>query len=153
MKQCARCGKEKQLTEFSKKGNGLQTYCKSCNRIQKKLWYQRNKKEERKRLCEYKSKRTIENRKYVVDFLLTHPCVDCEESDIRCLDFDHTHGDKDNNISTMIKGGYSLNRLIEEIDKCDVRCSNCHRKSTSIKGNFWKELYNVGIYRCRWNAH
>jgi hypothetical protein len=67
----------------------------------------------------------------VIEHLLTHPCVDCGQSDIRVLDFDHIRGKKINNISHMVRRGNTKWKIVEdEIAKCEVRCANCHRKRT-----------------------
>ena len=66
------------------------------------------------------------------DYKRLHPCVDCGESDIRCLDFDHRdRSQKTNTISMLVLKRWSLARIQAEIDKCDVRCANCHRKKTA----------------------
>ena len=67
------------------------------------------------------------NRKFVIEYLKTHPCVDCGNSDIRVLEFDHVIGTKEENISHTVRNAWSLKRLMLEIDKCEVRCCNCHR--------------------------
>ena len=65
-------------------------------------------------------------------YLIDHPCIDCGETDLRCLDFDHRDPTlKKCNVSKMVGGGsWSWNSCLEEIAKCDVRCANCHRKKT-----------------------
>lgn len=69
---------------------------------------------------------------YCLTYLLGHPCIDCGEVDIRVLDFDHTGEHiKKANVSTLTSSGtYGLKTVIDEINKCVVRCSNCHRKKT-----------------------
>jgi len=67
------------------------------------------------------------NRKFVDDYLRLHPCVDCGNSDVRVLEFDHVRGKKETNVSNIIRNGWKLERLISEIEKCEVRCCNCHR--------------------------
>lgn len=58
-------------------------------------------------------------------------CADCHISDYRVLDFDHLPGnEKYDGISEMVSRGVSLVRLAEEMGKCDVVCSNCHRIRT-----------------------
>lgn len=47
------------------------------------------------------------------------------------MDFDHVRGVKKYNISTAIfKNNYSVDRVLLEINKCDLVCSNCHRIRT-----------------------
>ena len=76
-------------------------------------------------------KRRSVNGAEVLKFLKTHPCVDCGESDPIMLDFDHVRGEKSNNIAKMISSCSALSTIFEEIRKCEVRCSNCHRKKTA----------------------
>lgn len=58
------------------------------------------------------------------------PCTDCKNSyHPVCLDFDHL-GDKTKNIADMLKEGYSIDRIKEEIEKCELVCANCHRLRT-----------------------
>ena len=80
---------------------------------------------------QYKLYRDIK-KVFVLEYLLTHPCVDCGETDIRVLDFDHVDPalKKGNVASISQSGNCSLKTLIAEIAKCMVRCSNCHRKKT-----------------------
>lgn len=67
------------------------------------------------------------NRQFVTEYLKQHPCVDCGNSDIRVLEFDHINDNKESSISWIVKNAWSLKRLIKEINKCEVRCCNCHR--------------------------
>ena len=56
-------------------------------------------------------------------------CVSCDEDDPACLDFHHTDTDrKEMTVSSMISYGYSKERLLGEIGKCEILCANCHRK-------------------------
>jgi len=67
---------------------------------------------------------------YVMDYLMMHSCADCGESDPIVLEFDHQR-DKQYNIAKLITNNCSLKRLVLEIDKCQVRCANCHRRKTA----------------------
>lgn len=77
--------------------------------------------------------RNKENRKrnktFVLDYLSEHPCVDCGEKDIIVLEFDHVRGEKVGDVKKMMFS-YSIQSLTEEIEKCEVRCANCHRRIT-----------------------
>ena len=60
------------------------------------------------------------------------PCTDCGiEYPYYVMDFDH-RGGKSFNIATA---GYKIGRkkLLAEIAKCDVVCSNCHRERTHAR--------------------
>lgn len=72
----------------------------------------------------------IRNRQFIYEHLLNNPCVDCGESDTIVLDFDHVIGDKVNNVTVGANKGWSLKKLKDEINKCEIRCANCHRRVT-----------------------
>ena len=65
----------------------------------------------------------------MISYLLEHPCVDCGETDITMLEFDHLR-DKAKNVSALMKGTSSWSRIEAEILKCVIRCANCHRRVT-----------------------
>ncbi|AJD82175.1 HNH endonuclease [Mycobacterium phage Cosmo] len=51
------------------------------------------------------------------------------------MDFDHVRGVKEFNIGSYRTKSYSLQRIRDEIAKCDVVCSNCHRIRTHDRKN------------------
>lgn len=59
------------------------------------------------------------------------PCVDCSVSyPFYVMDFDHVRGQKIGSISRMLNANLSLGTILEEIQKCDLVCANCHRERT-----------------------
>jgi hypothetical protein len=70
-----------------------------------------------------------EAREYVWNYLLTHPCVDCGQSDPRALQFDHVK-EKNSDISRLIADGAPIHKIQKEIDLCVVRCASCHQIKT-----------------------
>jgi len=57
------------------------------------------------------------------------PCMDCGvEYPPYVMHFDHVRGEKSRILSHMKT--YSVGRIQQEIDKCDVVCSNCHAERT-----------------------
>lgn len=82
------------------------------------------------------SKRIQAHREKNYDFVKrykeSNPCKDCG---VRyphyVVDLDHVRGDKKYNVSKMTT--YSKARILEEIAKCDVVCSNCHRARTHAR--------------------
>ncbi len=90
-------------------------------------YYLKNKPEVRDRSKESWRMNVERNKEFVAEYLRTHHCVDCGESNPIVLDFDHVRGNKVYTISWLRKKPFSLKRIQEEIDKCEVRCSNCHR--------------------------
>ena len=69
------------------------------------------------------------NIKYVWAVLSRSRCVDCGESRIEVLDFDHV-GTKTGHVGEIARRGCSIRRLEAEISQCEVRCGNCHRRRT-----------------------
>lgn len=61
------------------------------------------------------------------------PCADCGvKYPPYVMDFDHVRGQKEFQIGGSLHIGTA--RLLAEIDKCDVVCSNCHRGRTFRRG-------------------
>lgn len=144
MKICTNCKLEKDAaTSFNKKKgtkDGLQYICKECDRVRAKSLYENNKEHYVEIITIRKKKYLKELNVFLVDYLRSHPCIDCGESDIRCLDFDHVRGLKFKNVSIMKAQTYSLSNLKLEIEKCEVRCANCHRKKTCTDQNWYKNI-------------
>lgn len=77
----------------------------------------------------WKLKKKDENFWRIRQYLQTHPCVDCGEKDPVVLDFDHKNPDeKVDSISHLRHGRATWEDIWAEIQKCEVRCANCHRK-------------------------
>jgi hypothetical protein len=72
--------------------------------------------------------RLARNRRFIYQYLLSHQCVDCGESDPVILEFDHVRGNKIFNIG--MECHTSWHRIESEIAKCDIRCTNCHLRRT-----------------------
>src|SRR5215471_17905592 len=105
----------KPLTEFNRSGgsrDGLHTYCRACQSEHYKS------REDVHVANVYRTKRlraeTVQA--YVVQYLLTHPCIDCGEGDPVVLEFDH-RGDKVASVSQMISDGLPFARIVAEMDK------------------------------------
>ncbi len=134
MKMCPRCKEKKPLDAFFKKSDRLAgAYCKPCQLAYVREHYRRTKGAYNARRYALHLKYTERNRRLVFDYLRQHPCVDCSEADVVVLDFDHVRGAKHGAVSRMIFGGTSVPRLPAEIEKCEVRCANCHRRKTAFE--------------------
>jgi hypothetical protein len=132
MRACTKCGEVKPLEAFPPVRRGepkLQTWCRDCFAEANARNYRKNHERERARLVRQVSMRRAEVREKIVDYLREHPCVDCGETDIVILEFDHV-GNKVADIAVYAGGGRSWARVKAEIDKCEVRCANCHRRKT-----------------------
>lgn len=131
MKFCPTCKQNKPVSEFgkhSKRKDGLQSTCKSCQSGYGKARYQQSKLQYRLRDDALRAR----NQKAVRVYLESHPCVDCGETDSEVLTFDHVRGKKLGNLSDMVKHSWGLTTIFDEIAKCEVRCANCHLKKTRL---------------------
>jgi hypothetical protein len=141
-KICTKCKFEKQLNDFNKnktRKDGLNNICRVCSNERSKKYYTENTDEHRCNIKIRNKKTIFENRKRMFQYYSNHPCVDCNESDPMVLECDH-RGDKLFEISKLVSGGYSWLTIEKEIDKCDVRCANCHRRKTAIDYGWYKEF-------------
>lgn len=72
------------------------------------------------------------------NFKSTLVCENCNFNNFLCLDFHHKDAkDKEFGISEAVKLGYSQDRIINEISKCEVLCANCHIKKHFVKKTFY----------------
>lgn len=79
------------------------------------------------------------HRQFLYDYLSNNPCVDCGEDNPILLEFDHR--DPSTKSFNLASGkSFAFDKILKEIDKCDVVCANCHRKRTSIQQNWYKDL-------------
>jgi hypothetical protein len=122
-KYCPKCETIKKKDEFSSAGNA----CKPCANQRSREWYNtaKNNPEYRKKLTEQGTKRARATKDKIVDYF-GNKCHDCGKSYPNCC-YDVHHLDpaeKDFNLSA--KRGFD-EKLKEELDKCILLCSNCHR--------------------------
>ena len=135
-KTCSTCRRALPIAGFSRRAasrDGLQSRCKDCWRE----WYAANRADHIAAVRERAALRVAEHRRRLTAYLREHPCVDCGETDLRVLDFDHRdRALKRGEVSRLIHA-VSWRRLQREIDLCDVRCSNCHRRRTAEQLGYW----------------
>jgi hypothetical protein len=146
-KLCSGCGEERDSErDFSWKNKAKgtrQRWCKFCQAEAMKTHYQNNKQVYLDRALGRNMRQNKENQQSLYQYLSDHPCVDCGQADIRVLEFDHVRGQKLYNISQLLGQGQSWETIQAEIDKCEVRCANCHRIKTSERGGWWRNLLDL----------
>ena len=140
MKQCYRCGEVRPTSEFYKnraQHDGLYPLCKACTKEKNDAYSRQNGREKR-----VAGQQRDRNRKFLFEYLSTHPCVDCLTDDIRVLEFDHLpEYDKIDGVAKIAKSA-SLLKLKAEIAKCEVRCRNCHTIKTYERlGKTWHDQF------------
>lgn len=136
--KCAKCKIDKSESEFSWRNiaNGLrQKVCREC-----KTQYNKDHYIHRKEYYNEKRKRNSKkNRNWLNEYKLDKECVKCGNNHPAVLDFHHRDSDtKEFAISNMTIRGFGKQRVLSEIDKCDILCSNCHRVY------HWEEKFNAG---------
>lgn len=101
---------------------------KNHTRYMREVWYPKNKSLHIELVRKARNRRRTELRKWLYEFKQENGCYDCGIKDYRVLEFDHLR-DKKFIISVGV-GTRTKTELLEEIKKCDVICSNCHRIRT-----------------------
>ena len=129
MKMCNKCKLKKSLDEFNRnstKKDGLQSYCKICSNESAKKDYKDNN---RKNLFIERANSRKQEMKILFNKVRSgNGCAFCEEREICCMDFHHLDPlQKDVNVSYLCECK-SKDRMLNEMKKCVVVCSNCHRK-------------------------
>jgi hypothetical protein len=128
MKKCCLCKQKKEVSEFNKKSSskdGIQNKCRECSKSSGKKHYKDNH--------DYYIKKNKKNRQrikgWIFDYKKNSKCKCCGEKEPVCLDFHHTDSNnKDFEIAIAVRSLLSIEKIEEEIKKCVVVCSNCHRK-------------------------
>ncbi len=98
-------------------------------RAKKQKIYSRKHYEKNRETIIAKNVKTKQDlRKKLNNYKKTLKCEICNENRWYCLDFHH----KDPNNKTyavsncICRHGFSWNRIMEEIEKCQILCRNCH---------------------------
>lgn len=134
-KRCSRCNVTKKVAEFYvfKARGGHQAYCKACNKDSRAVYYQNNKQRYRHSRDEHRRRL----REEINEIKRTTPCTDCGNLfPAEVMDFDHLDpSTKIANVSQLVSKEGSRRRIREEIEKCEVVCSNCHRVRTHSRRN------------------
>jgi hypothetical protein len=136
-KRCCTCKEWKPYEAFNRMArskDGRQPKCRDCNRRYHYEHFERHMAQIRARTRRIRA----EHRQRIVEYLRTHPCVDCGETDIVVLEFDHLR-DKVAAISAMVVAARSWKVILAEIDKCEVRCANCHRRRTARRAGWHRD--------------
>lgn len=125
-KICSVCKVEKDESEFlfrNKSKGSRHSACKYCYKTIRKKSYESNKSY----YIEKSKKRSNDISDWFLNIKSKLKCEVCGFSHVACLDFHHINGDdKELEVSTLVHSG-NKKRILEEIKKCVVLCSNCHR--------------------------
>jgi hypothetical protein len=120
-KYCSRCKSTKDIKEFNKNSK----YCRKCNSAYLKEHYNNNKNYYKDKQKKYRT----ELRLWMNSYKDTLSCKECGEDHPACIEFHHRDPTKKEiNVSEVVNQLWSVGRILKEIEKCDILCSNCHRK-------------------------
>jgi hypothetical protein len=137
LRRCGRCHVEKPIDEFAwrriKKGQ-RDNYCRPCRAEYHHEHYEKNKQKYIENAAARRRRILDERMEFILAYLNEHPCVDCSETDILVLEFDHIK-DKLFNVSAGIPAR-KWDDVLAEIEKCEVVYANCHRRRTAKNYGF-----------------
>jgi hypothetical protein len=128
LKTCTKCKEELPLERFNKRSqdtNKYQSWCRSCKTNLESRWYhmsEDNKRRRNKQVLE----RIRNNKKKAVEYL-GGKCYDCGGVFHPAVyDFHHKNPNEKEEAPTDVLHK-SWDKILLEIDKCELLCSNCHR--------------------------
>jgi hypothetical protein len=127
-RHCCRCHEDKPIAAFARgRRGGLQYHCRACQALYHKEHYAKNKKRYIQQARQRQKRLQAE-----VRAIKDQPCAECgQRYPFYVMDFDHREGHKKVAvINRMVMLGWSRDRILAEIAKCDVVCANCHRERT-----------------------
>lgn len=139
-RKCSQCQNLKPTSDFYKHKLGRDGYRAECKECSKSF-----KSQTPQKILDRVQKNRIRNRQFMWDFYCSHPCVDCGEDDPIVLELDHVRGEKVAGVSQLAHNTRSLKVIQEEINKCDVVCSNCHRRRTAKTQDWYRELVTDNV--------
>lgn len=139
MKSCTRCKALKPLSAFNfkiKAKNIYSPHCRECSKAYVKNHYLKNKEYYLAKAKRRNVQIRIEIQKIIWDHLTSHSCIDCGENNPIVLEFDHVKG----KTFTISRHGrdQTLEAVKAEIEKCEIRCANCHRIKTAKQFNWYR---------------
>lgn len=134
MKYCPRCEETKSTSSFGrrsgKRSHECSSWCKECMADRARERYNKNPEKYIKKTIKQRRGRLTEYNAILLMYLSENPCVDCGETDPIVLEFDHVRGEKVAPVSSLVNSNRKWSIIEDEIDKCEIRCCNCHRRKT-----------------------
>lgn len=135
---CPRCRELLPASAFAwhrREHGSLQPWCKRCHNAHKRSVYKLARARHVALVTAHAKARAERNRILLGEYLAGRACVDCGETEQLVLEFDHQR-DKSADVSTLIAAGRAWSTIAAELEKCEVRCANCHRKRTALQQGY-----------------
>lgn len=130
MKICQVCKNEKSESEFYKhktRPDGLRANCIECGKKLAREMYYKNPEPYKKRANKWKKIIRERRKEWINSIRMKTGCCLCHEQDVEVLDFHHFKGEK-KEFNITSDWDREIEKLVNEINKCVVLCSNCHRR-------------------------
>ena len=129
-KKCCRCKIILPVIQFGGITK-INDYCKACKREVEFKYATANREKRRTQNNAAAARRYERNCALRDEYFVGKSCVDCSESDPVVFEFDHVDPTtKKYQIGDML-GSYNWSTILTEIEKCVIRCANCHRRRTA----------------------
>ena len=129
-KFCSSCGQIKNIDNFYKSSaskSGYQAWCKSCLINTNKYRYKHNPNIKKKTFED--SFHSGQKMQHICNEIKKkYGCSFCDEREPCVLDFHHVDPNTKEMSVSALASNKSKERLVNEINRCAVVCSNCHRK-------------------------
>lgn len=136
IKKCSKCLQNKSIFEFYQRKTGLRKgefyeKCKICMKSRGVKYYLQNHDRQLMLANKRRKKAYFLKRDFIVK-TKDKPCADCgKKYPFYVMDFDHRdYHIKTREVSYMFTRNWSLDKIMVEVDKCDIVCANCHRIRT-----------------------
>jgi hypothetical protein len=131
-RKCYRCGATKPVDEFAWRRRQIgqrDSFCRPCRKAYGREHYLANRERYIEQARLQTARLQLERTRFLLNFFVTHPCIDCGEDDPVVLEFDHLR-DKAFNIGAALSRR-NWQAILDEMTKCEVVCANCHRRRTA----------------------
>ncbi len=146
MQKCSQCEKTKPVNDFYFRNKNVQLRHKQCKQCYKQKrseswqkYYYKHGNKYRHRAISRNRKIKDNLKKQMLSYLQDKCCVSCGIEDSRVLEFDHIDPDsKSASISRLINSTTNWDNVLQEINKCQILCANCHKIKTSKEQNWYK---------------
>lgn len=126
LKKCSKCKEDKELLNFylrEKNSNKYSNECKLCQKITTHNSYLKHKE----KIIEKTLKNKKETKDWFYNLKSKLKCEKCGFSNYIALDFHHLDPSKKDRGIPYLLSTCNKKKILKEIEKCIVLCSNCHR--------------------------
>lgn len=131
LRRCARCGLWKEQSAFHDSRTGQFSYCRDCRNAYDRRYFAghgRAARRQRQRARDAQARAWVNSLKNGV------ACADCGQVfPAPLMHWDHLPGYPKVGAIGSLVGRRSLRLVVEELEKCELVCANCHAIRTAIR--------------------